>query len=481
MDNIVLWFYNFIFHTLFLITLPVILAATPFVKRFRQGFFNYFGLLSPAQRKFASGVRNSGGRFYVIHGVSVGEIKLASSVMEQIIKRDPNAYFALTSTSPDSFKAASDMGIAGKVMPLYFPLDIPLFWYLFFKVLNPRAIYILEVDIWPNFIIAAAVRKVPLYLLNGRISDKTFKFYSRLRVLSRSLFSLFDLCFMQTPEDKKRIIALGAEEKYCAAAGNMKFDTAISPAAPAKIVELKEFIKNNFGRSEYGLVFCAASTHADEEEIFFDAVTAARAAAPGGGNEPKILLIIAPRKVARAAEIRAIIRAKNASCKIAVFNPPGEKNEDGEVNLCGVCGKKPVASTRSAPDGGGEIDVLIIAAMGYLSAAYSFSDAAFVGGTLSAANVGGHNIIEPAAFAIPVIFGTGIRNFKDVASLLLRSPNVFMVSNGGELKTVLEKFFDPHEKNKLEAEGRYLLEIISANSKVTEKIFYVIDTYRESK
>lgn len=469
--------------------LPVILAAAPFVKRFRQGFFNYFGLLSPAQRKFAAGVRKSGGRFYMIHGVSVGEIKLAGAVMQEITKRDPDAYFALTSTSPESYETARKTGTAGKVMPLYFPVDIPLFWYLFFKILNPRAIYILEVDIWPNFIIAAAVRKVPLYLLNGRISDKTYKFYSRLRAFSRSLFSLFDLCFMQTPEDKNRIIALGAEEKYCAAAGNMKFDTAVSPAAPAKIAELKEFLKNNFGRDDYDLVLCAASTHHDEEEIFFDAAAAASASASAhasasasahaGENELKVLLIIAPRKTERAAGVRALISAKGALNKAAVFNAPAVNDERGAGCARGPEGGNRAVSMPGVSGGRCAIDVLIIGAMGYLTAAYSFSDAAFVGGTLSAADIGGHNIIEPAGFAIPVIFGPDIRNFKDAASQLLRSPNVFMVSDGRELKIVLEKFFDSSKKSLLEAQSRCLLDIVSANSKVTEKIFYVIDTYRD--
>ncbi len=439
------------------------MAAAVFVKRIRQGFFNYFGLLSPAQRRFAAGVKERGGHFYIIHGVSVGEIKLAGAVMEEITKRDPGAYFALTSTSPEGFETAGRSGDASKVMPLYFPVDIPLFWHLFFKILEPRAIYILEVDIWPNFIIAAAVRKVPIYLLNGRISDKTFNFYSRLRAFSRSLFSLFDLCFMQTAEDKNRIIALGADEKYCAAAGNMKFDTAISSAPPSKIAELKDFLKINFGCCDYNLVLCAGSTHACEEALFFDAAAeaAAGAKASADGKKMKVLLIIVPRKTERASEVHTLIGGKSALNKAAVF---GSNRNDGGLN-------------KRGPGGNGSIDVLIIGAMGYLTAAYSFSDAAFVGGTLSTADVGGHNIIEPAAFAIPVIFGANVRNFKDAASELLRSPNVFMVSSGPELKTVLEKFFDPAEKNKLEAQNRYLLDIISANSKVTKKIFYAIDAY----
>ncbi len=458
--------------------LPAFMAAVIFVKRLRQGFFNYFGLLSPAQRRFVAGVKERGGHFYMIHGVSVGEIKLAGAVMEEITKRDPDAYFALTSTSPEGFETAGRLGEAGRVMPLYFPLDIPLFWHLFFKILNPGAIYILEVDIWPNFIIAAAVRKVPIYLLNGRISDKTFNFYSKLRAFSRSLFSLFDLCFMQTLEDKNRIIALGADEKYCAAAGNMKFDTAISSAQPSKIAELKEFLKINFGCRDYDLVLCAGSTHADEESLFFDAAAAAEADRSADEKEFKVLLIIAPRKTARAVEVHALISGKSALNKAAVFRPDSQVQSGGVAAF--ECANENSGDLNSRVSGGRKaIDVLIIGAMGYLTAAYSFSDAAFVGGTLSTADIGGHNIIEPAAFAIPVIFGGNIRNFKDAASELLRSPNVFMVSSGPELKTVLEKFFDSAKKSALEAQNRYLLDIISANSKVTKKIFYVIDTYSD--
>lgn len=469
MDNFILFIYNFILHFVFLAALPFIAVALPFVKRFRQGFWNYFGLPGRAQREFIAGVRERGGRVYMIHGVSVGEIKLAGPVMEEILKRDPAAYFVLTSTSPDSVGAAGKIEPRERVLPFYFPLDIPVFVSLFFRSVSPVEIYILEVDLWPNFIIAAACRKVPLYLLNGRISDKTFNFYSRMPSFSRSLFSLIDMCFMQSEADRDRVLSLGAPEGLAAAAGNMKFDTAVSAAAPVKIAELKEFIASAFGGAGYEVTLCAGSTHPDEESMVFDAAAAAMGLISGGGKTGRSLLVIAPRKTERAKEILEMICRKAALNKAAVFDGAGGQAAGSEI------------SVRSGPAAGGPgaIDVLIIGAMGYLTAAYSFADAAFVGGTLSRADIGGHNIIEPAAFAIPVIFGKNVRNFRDAAAALLRSPNVFMAAGARELNEAVARVFDPDKKPELEYASRLLLEIISENSNVTGKIFSVIKVMKK--
>jgi 3-deoxy-D-manno-octulosonic-acid transferase len=469
MDNFILFIYNFILHSVFLAALPFITAALPFVKRFRQGFWNYFGLPGRAQREFIARVRERGGRVYMIHGVSVGEIKLAGPVMEEILKRDPSAYFVLSSTSPDSFGAAGKIEPCERVSPFYFPLDIPVFISLFFRCVSPVEIYILEVDLWPNFIIAAACRKVPLYLLNGRISDKTYNFYSRMPAFSRSLFSLIDICFMQSEADRDRVLSLGAQEGRAVAAGNMKFDTAVSAAAPVKIAELKDFIAAAFGGAAYDVTLCAGSTHPDEESMIFDAAAAAMGLISTGGKTGRALLMIAPRKTERAKDIFEMISRKAPLNKVAVFDGAGGPSAGSEFR----------EQPGLASGGPGTIDVLIIAAMGYLTAAYSFADAAFVGGTLSSADIGGHNIIEPAAFAIPVIFGKNVRNFRDAAAALRKSPNVFMAAGARELNEAVAAVFDPDKKAELEYASRLLLEIISANSCVTKKIFSVINNFKD--
>jgi len=456
MDNLVLYIYNFILHVSFLTLLPLLVVAAPFTRRLREGFFNYFGLLSRAQRDFLKGAQKAGGRFYLIHGVSVGEIKLAGAVIEEILKRDPAAYFALTSTSPESVLTASKIQPAGRVMPLYFPIDIPLFWSFFLKAVKPREIYILEVDLWPNFIIAAAVREIPVYLLNGRISDKTFNFYSKIPRFARSLFSLPAMFFMQSSSDREKAVKLGADGKTSIVAGNMKFDTAVSPADPAKIAELKNAIVSSFGSDEYGLVICAGSTHPDEEEMLLDIISACAARGGEGGT----LLIIAPRRVERADDIAAM-----------AIKRAGRENV---IKFTGSSGSAFPPVRESAAGKASSPDVLVIGCMGYLGAAYSLSDAAYVGGTLSAADIGGHNIIEPAAFAVPVIFGKNVRNFRDAASALLESPGVIMAGSGDELKIALEKLFDPQKRRELSCAGVKTLEIMSRNSNVTKRIFSII-------
>ncbi len=480
MDNLILYFYNFLFHFIFLAFLPLAVVSAPFSERIRRGFLNYFGLPSLRQRKLIRDIRTKDGRIYMIHGVSVGEIKLSGALIEEIIKRDSNAYFILSSTSPESFAAAAKAGSSGRVIPIYFPLDIPFFWYLFFKIFSPVKIYILEVDIWPNFIIASSIRKIPLYLMNGRISNKTYRFYSLIPAFSKSLFSLFDFCFMQSAEDKRRIMELGVLETKCSVSGNMKFDTAVSSASPVKIAELKKVIGSNFIGENYDMILCAGSTHAPEEELIFDSLSRVlKIYAAAGRSGLRVLLIIAPRKTSRAVEIRALISKRPLCAETFVFDAQNDviTGGNGKNELCVFENIDFTVKEKKSSI----IDVLIIGTMGYLTAAYSMADCAFVGGTLSRSDVGGHNIIEPAAFAIPVVFGNRIRNFSDAACELMRAGNVFMVNNGNELDYVFQKFFNMEQKEKLELCSRKLIEIIAANSRVSEKIFKILDRIYEQR
>lgn len=453
-DNLILFVYNFLLHAAFLAALPLLVAAAPFVARFRKGFFNYFGLLFPSQLGFVRSARKLGRNFYVIHGVSVGEIKLARNVMAEILKGDPGAVFALTTTAPDSFAEAGKMAFENRVLPLFFPVDIPLFWSVFFRALAPKEIYILEVDFWPNFLIAAAVRKVPVFLLNGRISDKTLNFYKRIPAFSRSLLATFSNFFMQTVADAERIVEMGAERDRVFAPGNMKFDLAAAGAEREKTEELSRALDAAFGPGR-DFVFALGSTHPDEEALFLGALEKALGKAAEGRPARKVVVMIAPRRIERAAEIRTLA-------------PGGRGALFSEA--------RGAAAGESGENHKGGTFVMTIDAMGYLMSAYSIADAAFVGGTLSRNDVGGHNIIEPASFGIPVIFGPNVRNFRDAAAELAKSGAVFEAAGEAELAGAVSYVMEAAGGERLSHGCRQLLEIVERNSKVTEKIFQFMRT-----
>jgi len=471
MDNFILFIYNFLLHVIFLTLLPLLVAATPFVARFRSGFFNYFGLFFPAQRRFVINARKNERNFYIIHGVSVGEIKLARQVMIEIIKADPKAVFALTTTAPDSFAEAGRMAFENRVLPLFFPLDLPLFWRFFFRALSPKEVYILEVDFWPNFLIAAASRRIPVYLMNGRISDKTFNFYKRIPAFSRSLLETFSCFFMQTVADAEKIVKMGANHEIVYASGNMKFDLAAAGADREKAAELISAVDNAFG-GERDFTYVLGSTHPDEESLFLKALEKAVEGRP----ELKITVLIAPRKIERAEEILKL--AQGGRCALFSRARSAALKENGQGDAVKkMAGKATDATAAETADGTAVgIDVMVIDAMGYLMSAYSMADAAYVGGTFSNNDVGGHNIIEPASFGIPIIFGPNVRNFQDAAAALRESGIVFPVRTEDELRGALEYVTGRTGEARFAEGSKALLEIVAKNSQVTKKIFQFMRT-----
>ncbi len=449
MDNLILFIYNFFMVTAFITLLPFFAVAMPFVRRFRLGFWNYFGLLFPAQRDFVARAKKNGMNFYLIHGVSVGEIKLAKYAMAQILRTDPKAVFALATTSPDSFAEAVKMRFENRVLPLFFPLDIYYFTSSFLKRISPVAVYILEVDLWPNFILAAAMRSVPVYLLNGRISDKTLAFYSKVKSFTAAMLSFIDLFFMQSEEDARRVVAMGADEKKVIVIGNMKFDIVQNFADREKNAVLYDKVSSFFGEG-HDHTFVCGSTHEDEEETIISALEKAAEKHPG----KRLLCVIAPRNISRASNILSLVPEKYAA---GLFS---------DVSI------RAGASPSKILDGG--IDFLIMDSMGYLMSAYSMADAAIVGGTFCKKDIGGHNIIEPAVFGIPVLYGPSVRNFRDVAAELKNSQIVFEFSGAKDLADAILKIMDPEKAMLISLGGKKLLEIVERNSNVTGKIFTFI-------
>lgn len=465
MDNLILYIYNFLLHFIFLLSLPILLLITPFVKRFKQGFWNYFGLPFLWQKNILEQIKKNNGKIYMIHGVSVGEIKLSQPIINKILTYDNNAYFVLTTTSPEAFETIKSISPIDKILPFYFPLDIPIFLKFFFNSINPIEIYILEVDIWPNFIIQATLKNIPIFVLNARFSDKTVKFYSKIPSFAKSLFSLIDFYFVQTTDDFNKALSIGIPSDYIAKVGNMKFDIAKLPLDQSKISQILDIIEKNFKTLSYNFILCLGSTHPNEEELVINALINAINKYKSNFSESKLkfLVIIAARNINRSYDIAKIIKNKQYINKILIFSTKQTENYYESINLNNT-----------------SINILIINEIGYLQNIYSISDIAYVGGSLSIKDVGGHNIIEPAIFGIPVIFGKNIRNFYDVAKILLNSQNIFMVSNQFEIEEIFLKMLNPIERKKIENNKEYLISLISENSCTIDRIFSILDIIKSN-
>jgi 3-deoxy-D-manno-octulosonic-acid transferase len=263
--------------------------------------------------------------------------------------------------------------------------------------LQPRAILIVETEIWPNLIRVAGQRGIPMILVNGRISPRAFPRYRIVARFFRHVLHDVRLFAMQTEEDAARIRSLGAPKDRIRVTGNLKFDLPVPIAAGADV-------RQRIGLADRDIVFVAGSTAPGEESPVLQAFSALRQAVPSAR------LVMAPR------HLKDLARAETA---LSAW--PYRAVTWSQVTL---------ADRDQAPSVEG-YDVLLVDVMGVLPEIYAAADLVFVGGSLVAR--GGHNILEPAALGKPVLFGPHMENFSAAAETLTEAGAAFVARDGQEL------------------------------------------------
>ena len=358
-----------------------------------------------------------------IHGASVGEIVATSPLVKEIRKAMPEAKILVSAVTTGGY----DM--ANKIIPeadaiIYFPIDLPFVSESFVKRIMPRVFMPVETELWPNFLRAVRVRKIPVMMVNGRISDKSVKSYRYLfSILADMLGSVTRFC-MQSSIDAEYISHLGAEKRKIYVTGNTKFDQTYAEVTPEDL----EQYKNELGLLDAYPVIVGGSTHPTEEEALFKAFNIIRR------EFPKARLVVAPRKPGRTEEIVKL--AKQYGMQTGLRSQLLQE-----------------ASPRI------EYPLIIIDTIGELGRIYAVGDAVFVGGTLI--KHGGHNVLEPAAHAKPIIVGPNMYNFKDSFALLSKVGACKQIENAEELTDILLKIF---RDDKLRANmGQASLRVIYEN------------------
>jgi len=338
-----------------------------------------------------------------LHAVSVGEMKAASSLIEQIRKIFPHYRILLSTITPTGNAVARRLAGPDDAV-IFFPFDLSFVVRRALSLFKPRLLLIMETELWPNMIAEVSRRGIPSAVINGRISDKAFPRYRRLKYLFKPVVRALDLLCMQSAADAERVISLGAERSRVRVAGNIKFDQV--PAAPDKKIA-------GFRVEPGELLIVAGSTHSGEEDILADVFCALRARYPG------IRLALAPRHPHRAADIARMVEGRGLpACLMSVL---------GQNNAQCVPGC-----------------VFILDIMGVLQQLYCRADIVFVGGSL--VRHGGQNPIEPAACAKPVIFGPHMFNFSEIAALFLSRNAALRVRDRRELQQAIEELLQDKQK-----------------------------------
>ncbi len=313
-----------------------------------------------------------------IHALSVGEVLSALPLVEALQDDCPQAGLVVTVATAQGMQVAS-RALGGKVRWLLpMPLDFPRSAARMVDFAQPSLFVLVETDIWPGLPRLLELRGVPSLLVNGRVSPRTFGLYRRFAPLVRRLFDRFSLCLMQTPLDRERLLAVGVSPHRVLTAGNIKFDRRSDPMGSGE----RAAWQARLGLSPGDRILVAGSTHPGEEALVLEAFRRL------GAADRRLRLIIAPRRVETAPGLLQQALAMGLSARMRSAGP------------------------RQAPGWG----VLVIDTLGELARLYGLADISYVGGSLVPA--GGHNLLEPAAFGSPVIFGPHTDNFDEMARSL---------------------------------------------------------------
>lgn len=327
-----------------------------------------------------------------IHAVSVGETVVSAPIFQQLRSMLPNAELIVSTTTTTGNEMAKK-AIPDVDQVIYFPLDLPIVVRRALDAVSPDVFVCVESELWPNFLAAVHSRGIPVIMVNGIISDKTYRRGLAIRGLYSWALSNIDRFLIQTDADASRMISLGASPKSVEIAGNCKFDQADEELTPSEVDEMRR----KYGLMNGSPVFVAGSTNPGEDEPVLDAFAAARK------SHPKLKLIIAPRQIERADEISAMAEARGFSC--------GRRSNS--ESLTGI------------------EDVVILDTFGELASVYGIGDVAFVGGSLI--RKGGHNILQPIAHGKPVFFGPYTFKSRDLVAQAKAAGVGFEIRDGREL------------------------------------------------
>jgi 3-deoxy-D-manno-octulosonic-acid transferase len=357
-----------------------------------------------------------------IHAVSVGEVLTARALLPELRQRYPKLrLFLSTTTMTGQQIARNNLQYVDEVF--YFPFDLGFIVNRTLRLVKPRLFLMMETELWPNLLRACNRAGVKTMLVNGRISSRSYPRYRLARPFFRRVLRHVDRFCMQSEESARRVIDIGAERQRVAVTGSLKFDSLEIPGS-ASGDRGRNRVLRYFRISPGRPVIIAASTLKGEEEPVLEAFQRIRA------TMTNALLIIAPRKP--------------------------ERFDDAE-RLARRSGWRVTRRSELPVDVEPRSDVVILDTIGELAQVFQVATAVFVGGSL--VDAGGHNILEPAVFGKPIVFGPYMQNFAEIAETFVENGAAIQVRTARELETVLlDLLGDPVRRAGLGAAARALVE-----------------------
>ncbi|QDY43470.1 lipid IV(A) 3-deoxy-D-manno-octulosonic acid transferase [Candidatus Pantoea soli] len=368
----------------------------------------------------------------VLHSVSVGETLAAVPLVRALRHRYPTLPITVTTMTPTGSERAQS-AFGKDVHHVYLPYDLPGSINRFLDTVNPRLVIIMETELWPNIIRILHQRQIPLVIANARLSERSARGYKKLGGFMRDLLQRITLIAAQNAEDGDRFLSLGLKRSHLAVTGSLKFDISVTPELAARAVTLRRQWASRRP------VWIATSTHEGEEAIVLDAHRQLLQ------HFPDLLLILVPRHPERFKDACDLTQKRGFSFTL---------RSSGEI---------PSGATQ----------VVIGDTMGELMLLYGIADLAFVGGSLT--ERGGHNPLEPAAHAIPVLMGPHTWNFKDICAKLQQAEGLITVTDAASLEKQVANLLQDDDYRRYY--GRHAVEVLHQNQGALQRLLQLLEPH----
>lgn len=380
-------FVRFIYSFLIALLVPITFLIWMIKKALGKDLYGKKGL-----NRYAMDIKQVKANGLLIHCVSVGEVVAAAALIRQIMLKQPQLEITISTTTVTGAKQVEQL-FGEQVNHLYLPLDLPFFMQRLLEQVKPCKVLITEVELWPNLIHCCWKKHIQIAVINARMTDKSMGSYQKLNTLFQPMLHKLTAVCAQGERDFNNYLSLGIEVGKLELTNNIKFD---QPSADElNLASLSDLID-----SHHRLIIVAGSTHEPEEQILIEAYQQLKP------SHPNLLLMIVPRHPQRFDKVQQIC----------------QKNQLSTLRY---------TQQQKCSD---NTDVVLIDAMGLLNSVYAIANIAFVGGSI--ADRGGHNALEPANFAVPILMGPYIYNNPVICQTLKDSGALIQVT---ELKEIVSQ------------------------------------------
>jgi 3-deoxy-D-manno-octulosonic-acid transferase len=428
--------YNILFTLGFWLSAPYYFMRMRRRGNWMDGFGQRFGRYNS---KIKQAITNR--RLLWIHAVSVGEVNICTNLIQALEYRCPNIKIVVSTTTTTGM-AELYRKLPSHIQKIYYPIDRRNYVCRALATFHPEAVVLIEAEIWPNFLWRAEEMRIPTFLVNARISNRSFRGYKMMRVLFRDIFDNFTGVSCQNEEDAQRLRAIGCKPEAVHVVGNLKYDAAT--LHERRLVDVEALLKHlNVPANSRLLV--GGSTHAGEEGVLAEVYQRLRK------RFPDLFLVVVPRHFERG------------------------KEAGRELSAHGIKFVYRSEITANSRYKAGDVEALLVNTTGELKYFYEHANAIFIGKSLCAQ--GGQNPIEPALMGKTMVFGPNMQNFEAISKAFVEKNAVFQVKDVSELESAFARLL---ENPKLATEmGERALQVVRENSGGIERTIQMMLEYLE--